>query len=342
NHLLNHWLPRQISLGSQWARVRHNGFRDLVQDIGALALIDTENATTRLARVLAKQYSNGYAPRTWLHGQILDKDFADNHVWIAATVHNLIMETGNVALLNHQIPFNDGSTASLYEHAKRAVDYLWADRGMFGLCHIRSGDWNDCLDEVGNKGKGVSVWLSMAWLWANQHLITLATLLQDGATVAQAKERATRMQTAINQHGWDGDYYMRAYTDEGEVLGSHKNKRGTLFLNMQTWAVIAGISPPTSLLNIMQIAEQQLQTNLGILSVANAYDSYDPTVGLMSRKTPGIQENGGVYLHATAFKLVADCMLKRHNAVEQGIAEMLPFSKTHQPDGEPYVFSNCY
>ncbi len=335
NNFASHWLKRQISLGTQWARVRHNGFRDYMQDIGAMAFFNPRLALERFERVLAFQYSSGYAPRTWLHGRILDKDFADNPVWIPATAYNLVMETGDLTILDRLVPFNDGQTVSIYEHVRRAVNYLWQDRGAFGLCRIRSGDWNDCLDQVGNEGRGVSVWLSMAWLWANHQFAELARLAGETEHAAIAEQRAAEMREAIERHGWDGAYYLRAFDDNGRSLGSHTNKQGTLFLNTQTWAVLAGLERGR---NALEFAENRLQTDLGILSVENAYSEYDPKIGLMSRKTPGIQENGGVYLHASAFKLVADCLLRRREAVERGLMQMLPFGR----DGEPYVFSNCY
>lgn len=347
NHFASHWLKRQISLGTQWARVRHNGYRDYVQDIGAMAFFNPQLALERFERVLAFQYSSGYAPRTWLHGKILDKDFADNHVWIPYTAYNLIMETADLSLLERVVPFNDGLSASLYEHVKRAVDYLWQDRGLFGLCRIRSGDWNDCLDQVGHQGRGVSVWLSLAWLRANRQFAELARLKGERKHVEIAEQRASEMRHAIEQHGWDGRYYLRAYDDNGRPLGSHKNNQGTLFLNPQTWAVFCGLERGRAAL---EAAENRLETDLGILSVADAYSEYDAHIGLMSRKRPGVQENGGVYLHASAFKLVADCLLRRREAVEQGIYKMLPFMQASSPagtqqggwDGEPYVFSNCY
>jgi cellobiose phosphorylase len=175
----------------------------------------------------------------------------------------------------------------------------------------------------------------MAWLYANQQFIKLARLAGKTEHVAIAEQRDAAMRQVIEQHGWDGDYYLRAYDDDGRPLGSHSNKQGTLFLNTQTWAVLAGLSNGRSAL---ELAESRLQTDLGIRSVEHAYSNYDPRIGLMSRKTPGIQENGGVYLHASAFKLVADCLLGRRAAVERGLEQMLPFGR----DGEPYVFSNCY
>ncbi len=338
------WLPRQISLGARWARVRHNGYRDLIQDIGAMVFWNPGDAFIHLKRTLAFQHADGHAPRTWLDGKIQDKDFSDNHVWIAYTVHNLIMETGDLSLLDVEIPFNDGSSASLYEHVKRAVDYLWEDRAQYGLCKIRSGDWNDCMNLTGPQGKGVSIWLSQAWVLANQQFAELAQVSGKGADADLAVERGEEMIRNLNEHGWDGRYYLRAFTDEGAPIGSHKNTEGTLYLNTQTWAVLSGSASPERRLAVLEESERELESDIGILSVKKAYSRFDPTVGNMSHKKPGVQENGGVYLHTCTFKLIADCMLKRAEAVEKLLLNLLPFAKHPKfpRDGEPYVFCNGY
>ncbi|NOX61301.1 MAG: hypothetical protein GXP42_05060 [Chloroflexi bacterium] len=340
NHFATCWLPRQISLGAQWARVRHNGFRDQMQDIAAMATFNPRQALQHFLRVIRFQYADGRAPRTWLHGKILDKNFSDNHVWIPLTLHRLVMETGDLAILAQEAPFNDGSRATLFEHARRAVDNLWADRGLFGLCRIRGGDWNDGLDKVGVQGRGVSVWLSMALHLANEQTATLAELRHDSALAQELRRRNRVLREAINRYGWDGEYYLRAFDDDGRPIGSQKCDAGRVYLNPQSWAVIANVADDERARQALIAAEALLQSDVGLRIMAPGYRAWNPKLGLISRKTPGIQENGGVYLHALAFKLVADAMLGRRASVAEDIANMLPFQRV--TDGEPYVFSNGY
>lgn len=332
------WVKRQIALGTQWARVRHNGYRDYMQDLAALAHIAPDATVARLKRVLAFQYENGYAPRTWLDGKILDKDFSDNHVWIPLAVHSLIMETGEATLLDQDIPFNNGTSASLFEHARRAVEFLWNDRALHGLCRIRSGDWNDCLERVGPKGQGTSVWLSMAWCLANEQFAELAEIVGQDEEAAEARRRSEEMKRLINQHAWDGEHYVRAFSDSGDVLGSRRNDEGRLFLNTQTWAVLADVSPEGRRMRAVENADRALERDIGIVTVEAPYTHFRPEIGSQSLKLPGVQENGGVYLHASAFKLVADCMLKRHEKVGEAIRQIVPYNN----GCEPYVFSNSY
>lgn len=334
------WLKRQISLGIQWARVRHNGFRDQIQDISAYAAIDTETATKQLKRVLAYQYPAGNAPRTWIDGEILLKDFSDNHSWIAQAVYDVVAESGEISLLEEVVDFNDGSSASIYEHVKRSVDYMWQDRGMYGLSLLRSGDWNDCLEIAGSQGKGVSIWLSMAYCVAASYAKKLAEALGKEADAQAFAKSIDTMRSNIAEHAWDGHYYVRAYDDHGNVIGSHTNEQATLFLNSQSWAVLAGIPRAEEAL---KYAEERLNCDLGILSVEKAFSKFDGTVGHMSTKQPGVGENGGVYLHSSTFKLVADAMLGKKEQVEEGLKKILPFDHTYfKLDCEPYVFCNSY
>ncbi|QYY36758.1 hypothetical protein [Ruficoccus sp. ZRK36] len=343
NDFFNPWLKRQLTLGARWARVRHNGFRDQMQDIGALALLCPEDALREVARVLAFQYASGYAPRTWLDGKILDHDFSDNHVWIAYTVNRLIMEAGDKALLETPIPFNDGSPGTLYEHVKRSVSYYDTDRGPHGLMKIRSGDWNDCLNRIGSKGQGESVWLSMAWAGACRQFAELARLCGKDEDARQAEKWADDMADLIDQQTWDGEWYLRACHDDGGWLGGSENELGTLFLLPQAWSVYTGIAKGDRGAKAMDAADRHLTTPLGTASVLNPYPQPDSRIGAMSEKTAGTHENGGVYLHACAFKLAADARLKRHDQVAFALKTMLPFTDSEERKPcEPYVFCNSY
>jgi len=343
NAFAAHWLKRQIALGIHWARVRHNGYRDQVQDIAAFCRVNPAAAHAEMRRVLSYQYSSGYAPRTWLDGSLQDHDFSDNHVWIPMAVHALIAETGEAAALDEKIAFNDGSAAPLYEHAKRAVEYLWSDRALHGLCRMRSGDWNDCMNRVGPQGAGVSAWLSMAWCVANRCLEELAEYLGRADDAATCRQRGEEMATLIETHAWDGDRYVRAFDDHGAVLGASSCDEGRLFLNPQSWAVLAGLGGGGRARQAMETADRLLETEIGPLTVLDAYSHWHDNVGTMSSKLQGVQENGGVYLHASAFKLVADCLLKRHDKVEEALHKMLPFDHSaFAKDCEPYVLCNCY
>ena len=343
NYLVNYWMKHQTNLGSRWARVRHNGFRDISCDVDCMAVFNPELAWTRFRRVLRRQYASGFAPRTWIHGKIQDRNYNDNTVWLTYAAYDLVMELGCPDLLAEEVPFNDGTQATVYEHLRRSVDHLWNDRGDNGLIRIRGGDWNDCLERVGPAGKGTSVWLSMAWYRACGQLEELATLLGREADAVAAREQRAEMRTAVNDVAWDGEYFTRAYADNGEVLGSSSCKEGRIFINPQIWAVLSGIAEPDRLAQAMASVDRYLDTPLGVRLSTPGYTQRLEHIGHMSEKPAGVHENGGIYLHTVAWKMAADAMLNRGRHVQQALERCLPHGDAEvKKICEPYIFCNSY
>ena len=342
NHLLNDWLKYQTNMGSRWARVRHNGFRDLTSDTECLGCIDAPLAAERLSRVMTYQYENGYAPRTFLDGKIQDKNFSDNTVWLVFAAHAITKELGEVDYLNTEVPFNNGTSASIYEHVKRSVEFLWNFTGHHGLVKIWGGDWNDGMCEAGHKGIGVSIWLSIAFVRAAKMLSQMATWLGKEEDARTASERAAVMTDRINRFGWDGDRYLYAISDDHILIGAKENAEGSLHALPQLWSILADLDPERGVV-AMETLERELNTDLGLLVSAPPYTEYHRHVGPMCRKYPGVHENGGAYLHAAVWKLAVDSMLGRNDKVEEGLRKILPDDHTYyETCGEPYAMFNSY
>ena len=343
DNLINGWMVYATDMGSRWARVRHNGYRDMCQDTDGLSVLNPELAWERIKRVLSYQYENGYAPRTIIDGELKDRKFSDNTVWLTYTVYSCIKELNKPELLHEQVPFNNGTSASVYEHIKRSVEFLYNFTGHYGLIRIWGGDWNDCINFAGLEGKGVSVWLSIAWCAAAKQLCELAGMLGYEQDKKDYMEKYHIMRDRIDEHGWDGEYYMYARTDEDITMGSHTQEEGKIFLNPQIWAVFAGLDKDDRHIKSMDMAEKLLQSPEGILLSAPAYTRQYHYIGSMAEKPGGVQDNGGVYLHPAAWKLAADSLLKRNDKVEENLKKMLPFDQTYYPTkGEPYCMFNCY
>ena len=343
NLLFNGFLKHQTSMGSRWARVRHNGFRDTNCDCECLGIVNPELAWIRAKRILSYQYSNGFAPRTFLDGKVLDRNYADNTVWITFNIYHLLKEIGNPDILDEIVAFNDGTSASVYEHVKRSVDYLWNYRGDLGLVKIWGGDWNDCLNMAGLKGKGMSVWLSIAWYLANRQFAEIASLKGNTADAELAAERASEMQEIINNQGWDGDHYLTAYNDEGLKIGSNENDEGKMHLIPQIWSVMAGVGLDGKEVLAMDTVEKNMGTELGTVMAWPSYTYFRNDIGITTQKLPGVHENGSVYLHACTWKLAADALLKRADRVQEGLEKMLPDNDTWAAkQAEPYIMCNSY
>ena len=336
------WLKHQSNMGSRWARVRHNGYRDMTSDTDCLACVNAELALERFLRILTYQYPNGYAPRTFKDGTIQDKNFADNTVWLNFTAASIIKELGRPDILDIQVPYNDGSVGSVYEHLYRSVDFLYNFRGHHGLVRIWGGDWNDCMNTAGLEGKGVSVWLSIAWCRASDTFAELAEIYGNKDDAKQARERSDEMREIINEHGWDGEYYLCAYNDKGEKIGSHTCEQGAMFLIPQLWSVLANISEDRKI-KAMDAVEKYLSSPLGTLISIPPYTKYDPSIGSVTTKPAGVHENGGVYLHTIAWKIAVDAILGRADKVEEGINTILPYrNPVVNGRAEPYTLCNSY
>lgn len=344
NNLFNGFLKHQTSLGSRWARVRHNGFRDTNCDCECLGIFNPQLAWERTKRIISYQYSSGYAPRTFLDGAVLDRGgYMDNTVWITFNVYHLLKEIGDLSILDDVVAFNDGSAASVYEHLKRSVDFLWDSRGELGLVKIGGGDWNDCLNEVGLKGRGMSVWLSMAWYLANKQFAEIATLKGHPEDAELAHRRGEQMKSIVNDVAWDGEHYLVAYTDNMDKLGSMENDEGKMHIMPQIWAVMADIGMDGKEVRAMNAVERHMMTDLGVRMAWPPYSYSRSDIGDTTRKLPGVHENGGVYIHAYTWKTAADCMLKRNLTVQQNLEKMLPDNhKWVKKHCEPYIMCNSY
>ncbi|MBQ7499396.1 MAG: hypothetical protein IJT91_00715 [Clostridia bacterium] len=344
--LVNNWLKYQTVMGSRWARVRHNGIRDLTSDTDCLSSFAPELAWERLKRIMTFQYSNGYAPRTVENGAIRDNGFSDNTVWMNFAAHCIICELGEPdKYLSEEVPFNDGSTAPVYEHLRRSVDWLYNFKGLHGLIQIWEGDWNDCINRAGREHKGVSVWLTVAWYRANKLFAELAGMIGDEEQVRLAEERGEEMKKLVDEYGWDeeGGYYIYAINDAGRRIGASSEAEGSLHLAPQIWAVLSGIGVDGKDVKALTNAEKILDCDLGTRIMYPPYTHYDRGVGAIGVKHPGVHENGSVYLHSMCWKLAVDALLGREDKVEWDIERILPFANPVVAGrAEPYILSNSY
>ncbi|MBV9463412.1 MAG: glycosyl transferase family 36, partial [Verrucomicrobiae bacterium] len=225
-------------------------------------------------------------------------------------------------------------------HCLRAIERVaqrWSPRG---LPLIGEGDWNDGLSHVGLKWKGESVWLGHFYYGILNRFAEVAQRRGDKIRVRDWTERAAKLKDAINEHGWDGEWYIAATRDDGRPIGSKKEKYGKIHLNAQTWALINGTGTPERIRKGMAAARKHLYRDYGPLLLSPAYTEVDATIGYITRYAPAVRENGGVYTHGATWAIQAECMLGNGDAAIDLYRRLAPPLRGLDSDryfAEPYV-----
>ncbi len=359
NTQVNIWLKRQLSLGKTWGRLSGKGFRDVMQDITAFVSFDTALAKKRILHALKYQFEDGNPIRMFEPNFYYP--YNDGGVWITGAILSYINESGDIDILNEELPYFKGDSYarvslsdayvteaymagqrkdSVLEHACAAIDYLLHCRGERNLVLWRGGDWNDSLNSVGLKNKGESVWLSIATVKAISELQSILAMVEGTKErIADYENKKECLKQAIRTHGYTGKQYIYGINDEGVQVGGEER----IFLNPQTWAVLGEVDERERLESVMDEVENRLKCAFGYVQCAPSFDKGDDTIGRVSYFQKGLVENGAVYNHGVAFKIAADCKLGRGDNAYRSLKLISCDNPDNLGSGvEPYAVSNMY
>ena len=343
DQMVNVWIKQGASYGSRWCRWGWNGYRDIVQHGLGVSALNPARTRAILMEALRHQFPSGLALRGW--NPVDEKPYSDSALWLVFTLCAYLKETGDFALLEEQVPFYDGTSASVLDHVRTAIDFLEKNKGANCLVLIKFGDWNDSLTGVGKNGRGESVWLSIAYAEAMREMAMLMGYLSRADAQADYIRRRDDIVAAINTHAWDGQWYRRCYDDDARPIGSHENRFARIFMEPQCWALIAGIADPERASQLIDSCDRLLLTELGYMLLAPPYTELDPNIGRISSMEPGIAENGTVYTHLNIWMILGLLRLGKADKAYDIFKRITPGSLSGPMDPKrnaSFLYSNCY
>jgi cellobiose phosphorylase len=301
-----------------------------------------------------------YQPLTKKGNDNIGGQFNDDPLWLIVSVSAYIKETGDWAILDEQVPFDNNWEAakSLYTHLMRSFYYTIERLGPHGLPLIGRADWNDCLnlnafstdpDETfqtcNNKnGKTAeSNFIAALLVYAGKDLIRICEAKGHSEDRERVQFQIERMEENVIAHGWDGDWFLRAYDDSGNKIGSKENEEGRIYIEPQGFCSMAGIGETLSYpQKALESVAERLSTPYGIMILDPPYSKYDPALGEISSYQPGYKENGGIFCHNNPWIIIAEAMQGNAERAFDYYRKFCPayleeISDLHHT--EPYVYS---
>ncbi len=344
---------------------RGMGFRDSCQDLLGFVHLIPNRARERIIDIASTQFPDGsayhqYQPLTKKGNSDIGSGFNDDPLWLIACTSAYIRETGDLSILDEQVPFDceEGAGAPLMEHLKRSFDYTLSHKGPHLLPLIGRADWNDCLNlncfsehpgesfQTFGPSEGPvaeSVFIAGMFVKYGEEYAQLCELTENHAEADRARQEVRLMYDAVLKDGWDGEWFLRAYDAYGQKVGSKECEEGQIFIEPQGFCVLAGIGVKEGLAEkALDSVKEKLDTPYGIMILQPAYTRYHLELGEVTSYPPGYKENAGIFCHNNPWVSIAETMIGRGDRAFEIYRKTCPayleeISEIHRT--EPYAYS---
>ena len=374
DRMVNIWNPYQCMVTFNLSRSasyfesgigRGIGFRDTNQDLLGFVHLVPHKAKERILDVAATQFADGsayhqYEPLTKQGNHDIGSGFNDDPLWLIEGVAAYVRETGDLGILEERVPFENDpeNEASLFTHLARSHQHVLDNLGPHGLPLIGRADWNDCLNlntfskepgesfqtaELGSDQRAESVFIAGLFVNAAPQYADLADALGHTDEAAAARTAATSMVETILEHGWDGEWFVRAYDHFGNRVGSKDCEEGKIFIEPQGYCVMAGVGIEEGrAVQALDSVKEILDSDHGIVLHQPAYTTYHIELGEISTYPPGYKENAGIFCHNNPWVMIAETRLGRGDRAFDYWKKIAPsfreeISEIHR--SEPYVYA---
>lgn len=346
---------------------RGMGFRDSNQDLVGFVHQIPERARARIIDIASTQFPDGgcyhqYQPLSKRGNNDIGGGFNDDPCWLIFGTVAYIKETGDFSILDEMVPFDNqpGSEVTLFEHLKVSMNHVLNNLGPHGLPLIGRADWNDCLNlncfswdpnesfqttENRSEGsKAESLMIAGLFVVTGKDYVELCRHLGKHEEAERMAQAVSDMEEAVKKHGWDGNWFLRAYDFFGNKIGSHENEEGKIFIESQGWCTMAGIGLEDGFVDkALDSVKERMECEHGIVLNNPAYTTYHVEMGELSSYPEGYKENAGIFCHNNPWVIIGETVAGRGDDAWSHYTKILPsyVEEKHQTlhKVEPYV--NC-
>lgn len=372
NTMLNTWNLYQAEINIMFSRFASFievggrtglGYRDTAQDSMTVQHSNPEKCRQRIEQLLHGLVSKGYGlhlfdpawfepeekqrpfssptvipvpdPKDRIHG--LKDTCSDDALWLIPSIAEYVKETGDQEFLFHVIGYADGGEGTVYEHMKRILNFSAEQVGAHGVCLGLRADWNDCL----NLGGGESALVSFLHVWALEHFLEIAELLQEKEDISFYQDMYRKVKKVCETELWDKEWFIRGITRSGRKIGTSEDLEGKIHLESNAWAVLSGAATYEQGILAMDSIDKNLYTPYGIMLNGPSYTVPDEEVGFVTRVYPGVKENGAIFSHPNPWAWAAECRLGRGDRAMKFYDALCPCAQNdiiEIREAEPYSY----